>query len=63
MSAFGFMIALFWRDAITATINKVIPEGEGLTYQFSVAILVTLIAVVAIFIISKYLKIAPKEKK
>lgn len=63
ISSFGFMIALFWRDAVTGAVNKIIPEGEGLTYQFGVAVFVTIIAVVAIFIISKYLKAPAKEKK
>ena len=63
ISSFGFLIALFWRDAVTATINKFLPEGEGLAYQYGIAILVTIIAVIVIFLLARYLKTAPKEKK
>ena len=63
ISSFGFLIALFWRDAVTATINKFLPEGEGLAYQYLMAVVVTIIAVIVIFIIARYLKIPPKEKK
>ena len=63
ISSFGFLIALFWRDAVTATINRFLPEGEGLLYQYMMAVLVTVLAVIVIFIIAKYLKAPPKEKK
>lgn len=55
VSAFGFVVALFWRDAIKAFIDEVIPSGEGLVYQFYAAIIVTVIAVVFIFIVTKYI--------
>ena len=55
ISAFGFVAALFWRDAIKEFIDEVIPEGEGLMYQFAVAIIVTIIAVIAIYVVSRYL--------
>ena len=56
ISSFGFVIALFWRDAITATINKIIPEGEELFYQYLAALVVTIVAVVVIYLVSKYIK-------
>lgn len=55
VSAFGFVAALFWRDAIKAFIAEVVPEGEGLIFQFYAAIFVTIIAVVAIFLVTKYI--------
>jgi len=69
ISAFGFVAALFWRDAIKAFINEVVPQGQGLAAQFTAAIIVTVIAVIAIYIVSKYLtrisipkQIKPKKK-
>lgn len=55
ISSFGFVAALFWRDAIKDMIAEIVPEGEGLTYSFAAAIIVTIIAVVAIYIVSRYL--------
>ena len=55
ISAFGFVAALFWRDAIQALINEIVPQGQGLTYQFAAAIIVTVIAVLSIYILSKYI--------
>lgn len=55
ISAFGFVAALFWRDAIKAFIDEVVPQGQGVTAQFTAAIIVTVIAVIAIYIVSKYL--------
>jgi Mn2+/Fe2+ NRAMP family transporter len=61
VSAFGFIIALFWRDAITAVITDLVPEGEGLLYSFFVAILVTIIAVVAIYMVSRWMNTSMKD--
>lgn len=55
VSSFGFVAALFWRDAIKDAIAQFVPEGEGLVYSFGAAILVTIISVIAIFIVSKYM--------
>jgi len=54
VAAFGFVAALFWRDAIKALIEEIVPEGEGLIYQFEAAIIVTIIAVVGIYAVTKY---------
>ena len=53
ISAFGFVAALFWRDAITALLEEMFPSGSGLTYSFVVAILVSFIAIIVIFIVAK----------
>lgn len=64
VSAFGFVAALFWRDAIKAFIEELIPEGQGLAYQFGVAVLVTVIAVIAIYFVTKHLsKVSIKHVK
>jgi hypothetical protein len=55
VSAFSFVAALFWRDAIQGLIAEIVPEGQGLAYQFGTAVLVTLIAVVAIYVVTKHL--------
>ncbi len=62
ISAFGFVAALFWRDAIQALINEFVPEGQGIIYSFIAAILVTIIAVMAIFVIKKMNTISAKVK-
>jgi hypothetical protein len=54
ISAFGFVAALFWKDAITELIDSFVPTGEGVTYKFIAAILVTVLAVVAIFVLVRY---------
>lgn len=56
ISSFSFVMALFWRDAIRETITQFVPEGEGLTYMYIAAILVTIICVAAIFIVAKYMQ-------
>ena len=55
VSSFGFVAALFWRDAIKELITKIVPEGEGLIYSFGAAIEVTIIAVIAIYFVANHL--------
>ena len=57
MSAFGFLVALQWRDVIKETIDTFIPAGEGLVYSYFAAILVTIIAVIATFVLIKLQRI------
>ena len=45
LSAFSFLVALTWRDAIRKTLNTFLPEGEGLYYDYLAAIIITMIAV------------------
>lgn len=55
-SAFGFVAALFWRDAFQALLEQIfgVSRGEGYwLIQVVVAIGVTLIAVMVIFSVSK----------
>jgi hypothetical protein len=53
LSAFGFLVALQWRDAIKLTIDTFLPAGEGLAYTYFAAIIVTVIAVVVTFVLIK----------
>ena len=63
MTAFAFVIGLFWNDAIKSTIEEIIPKGEGLFYKYVAAIIVTIIVVIIIYIIIHGQKIAEKQIK
>lgn len=57
-SAFGFVAALFWRDAIQALLNQTfgINPGKGFwLVQMGIALAVTIMAVIVIFSVSKTL--------
>jgi Na+/proline symporter len=53
ISAFGLVTALSWNDAIKCMITSLLPPRDELTYKFYAAVVVTLIAVVATYFISK----------
>lgn len=53
ISAFGFVAALFWRDAIRDLLDIIIPHGEGLSNSLTAAVLVSVIAIIVIYILSK----------
>lgn len=58
-SAFGFVAALFWRDAIKSFLEQTInvTPGEGLwTVQVLVALGVTFLAVIITFLLSRGMK-------
>lgn len=55
-AAFGFLIALSWRDAITIWINHLVDTfqlSKG-WYQFIGALIVTIIGVLGIIIVSRF---------
>jgi|TARA_B100001971_G_C18223754_1_gene558929 hypothetical protein len=57
IAAFGFLIALAWRDFLSDSTTRLI-EKLGVTealyfYKFIAAVLITLIAIVGIMIVSK----------
>ena len=58
MAAFGFLIALVWRDAIKESVNDVIKifniEGSGVQIMYITAILTTIICVIGILIFSRW---------
>ena len=53
VSALTFAAALIWKDAIIGAIDYFFPTGPQLIYKFLVAIIVTILVVVAIYIIFK----------
>ena len=60
-SALGFVAALFWREAIQAFLEQVlkIRAGEGWWMaQFFVAVFVTLMAVIALYLVTRSLKVS-----
>ncbi|MFH1503699.1 MAG: DUF5654 family protein [Candidatus Diapherotrites archaeon] len=59
MAAFGFLIALVWKDVITEFVNNISQKSPVQGKLFS-ALIVTLICVVGILIITKFLSV--KEK-
>lgn len=53
VAAFGFLIALSWRDVITSLMEK-ISETSPVKSNVASAIIVTIFAVIGILIISKF---------
>jgi len=59
-SALGFVAALFWRESIQSFLQQVlnIKAGEGWWIaQFFVAVLVTFMAVIALYLVTRSLKV------
>ena len=58
IAAFGFVIALVWRDAIQAGIDRVLDklgiEGTGYFFKILGAIIVTIICVFGLIIIARW---------
>lgn len=61
ITALSFVVGLFWRDAIAATIEEIIPEGEGLLYKYYAAIIVTIIVVIFVFVLIRANRLAEKH--
>lgn len=55
-AAFGFVAALFWQNAIKDMIAAFVPQANTWQYEIVAAVIVTLIAVAAIFLLSRYAK-------
>ncbi len=64
MAAFGFLVALAWRDLITKAVNENIPthilDAYPYLNQLYTALIITFIAAIAIALISRW---ANKEEK
>jgi len=58
ITAMAFVVGLFWRDAISETINTILPKGEGLFYKYVAAIVATIFVIVIAYVLIKF-----KEKK
>lgn len=56
ISAFGFVAALSWNDAIKSAIDTLLPQEKTLIYKIISAVAITAFAVFATFLISKPLK-------
>jgi hypothetical protein len=52
-AAFGFVAALFWNTAIKDAINAFVPPAQSWVGETFVAVLVTFIAVLAIWFVSR----------
>lgn len=53
--AFGFVAALVWKDAIMAWMAPVMSQGSGAVPLTLVALLVTVIALVVVYLMKKYI--------
>lgn len=53
--AFGFVSALVWKDAIMAWMQPILEQGSGATMLTVVAIIVTIVAVVATYLVGRTL--------
>ncbi len=60
-AAFGFLIALSWKDVITGYVNK-IAESSPLKGNLISAIIITIISVLGIFIVTKIFSIGEKNE-
>lgn len=60
-AAFGFTAALFWNTAIKDTIEEFIPAAKSWYGGIGIAVVVTVVAVLFIYAISKFTK--PQEEK
>ena len=61
LSAFGFLAALTWRDAIGAWLAPILKDREGVFEFTLVAIIVTIIAVIVPVILTRFF--GSEEKK
>jgi len=62
IAAFGFLIALVWRDLITEYVNK-ISESSPVSGKLISALLITIICVLGILILTKLLSEKKVEEK
>jgi hypothetical protein len=53
MSALGVVAALCWNDAIKTAIDVLFPDKSNIIYKFYVALIVTVIAIVITYFLSK----------
>lgn len=64
VAAFGFLIALSWRDFITELVNKIVENIDGATslylYKLLAALIITAVSIVGIILASK---LNAEEKK
>ena len=65
MAAFGLIIALSWKDVVTALIGKLnlSGNGTGVLSLTIVALILTIVSVIGIIILSRWAKSGEEEKK
>ncbi len=51
LSALGFVLALFWNDAIKSSIESLLPPAQTVTAKFMVAGMVTVIIIFIVYVI------------
>lgn len=62
-AAFAFVAALAWNDAIKNFINHFIKAGSGLVSQVIYALIVTVLAVLATYLLGKATQEAKEEEE
>ena len=62
-AAFAFVAALIWRDAISAWLEPILAAGEGAFMLTMVAIVVTVLLVIATIVLTKFLGEQEEKKK
>jgi TRAP-type C4-dicarboxylate transport system permease small subunit len=63
-AAFGFVAALAWNDAIQTVIRTIFPADDDPTGKLIYAVIITIIAVIAIILISRVLsKYKARDRK
>lgn len=62
-AAFAFVAALAWNDTIQSIINRFIAPGSGLVSQLIYALLVTILAVLATYLLGKATQEAKEEEE
>ena len=61
MTAFGFVLALFWNDAVKSTIDLIIPAGNTLAAKYGAALAATAIVVILMYILLRWYKLTAKK--
>ncbi|MBI4162821.1 MAG: hypothetical protein HY513_04000 [Candidatus Aenigmarchaeota archaeon] len=61
LSALGFVLALFWNDAIKTSIESLLPPAQTVTAKFMVAWMVTVIIIFVVYIIVQLNKLTEKH--
>ena len=67
IAAFGFLIALSWRDFISEVVNHIVAsmqiEGSAYLLKLSAAVIVTIVSIIGIMVASKMNVPEEAEKK
>jgi len=63
VTAIGLVVGLFWKDVITAAIDRYISQSDTLLAQTVTAVLLTLAAAIIIYLLYKSQKIATQYER